>query len=96
MQTLKVVYNWLEGIFGAFWIASILDYFSILNVLQFTFQETFNSMLNSLFIAFGLVFFILGGWYKHSIKQEEIKSKKIANKKAQLELDRLEQSRKKN
>lgn len=96
MQTLKTTYDWLTNIFGAYWIVSLFDTLSITNLLQFSLQEMFNSFLHSLFMAFGVLFFALGGWYKHKIKNEEIKAKRIANKRAEMELDNYEHRRKKN
>lgn len=90
MQTIKNVFQFIEGIAATFWGLTVIDYLAIYEPLQFSFKEFLNSSVQSLYIVVGLIYFILNGVYRHQMKQLEREEKRIKNLKLQEELESME------
>lgn len=96
MQTIKFIYNFMDGVFGTLLGLTIIDYFSVYKSVEFDLKEFITSGAQSIYIIVGLIYFILSGIYRHQTKQEELKEKRMLNRKMQMELDRIEEKLKKN
>ena len=96
MQTVKAVWKFAEGIFGSLWVLTVLDYFSVVKLLQFTFQDTINSIFQSIYIAVGLVYFIANGIYRHQKNALDREAQAIQNRKNLVEVEMMEYEAKKN
>lgn len=96
MQTLKLIYNYIEAVFATFWGLTVIDFLAIPKTMEFNLQTLISSSVQSIYIVVGLIYFILNGIYRHQSKQLERETKRIQNKRAQLDLDNLEDRRKKN
>lgn len=96
MQTVKSIWKFAEGVFGSLWVLTVLDYLSIIKLLQFSLQDTLNSIFQSIYIAAGLVYFILNGIYRHQKNSLDREAQRIQNRKNLVEVEMLEFDSKKN
>lgn len=96
MQTVRSLYKFVEGVFGSLWVLTVLDYFSVIKLLQFTIQETINSVFQSIYIAVGLVYFIANGIYRHQKNTLDREAQAIQNRKNLVEVEMMEYEAKKN
>lgn len=96
MQTVRAVWKFAEGIFGSLWVLTVLDYFSIIKLLQFTLQDTLNSIFQSIYIAVGVVYFIANGVYRHQKNTLDREAQRIQNRKELVQVEMMEFEAKKN
>lgn len=96
MQTIRLIYNFMDGVFGTLLGLTIIDYFSIYKTMDFSIKEFISSGIQSIYIVVGLIYFILSGIYRHQTKQEELKEKRMLNRKMQIEIEKIEEKLKKN
>lgn len=96
MQTVKSLWKFVDGFFGSIWVLTVLDYFSIIKLLQFTLQEALNSIFQSIYIAVGLVYFVMNGIYKHQKNTLDREAQSIQNRKNLVEVEMMEYDAKKN
>jgi len=96
MQKVKAIWKFTEGFFGSLWVLTLLDYFSIIKLLQFTLQDTLNSIFQSIYIAVGLVYFIANGVYRHQKNTLDREAQAIQNRKNLVEVEMMEFDAKKN
>lgn len=96
MQTVKLIYNFLDGVFATLWGLAVIDYFAVYKTVEFDIKSLISSGVQSIYIIVGLLYFILSGIYRHQLKQEELKEKRMLNRKMQIEIERIEEKQKKN
>ena len=96
MQTIRIVFNIVEAIMTAFWGLVTISFFTITPEMKFNAQELISSWSQSLYIVIGIVYFVMNGVYRHQNKQLERDKKKLENRRMQMDLDRIENNRKKN
>jgi hypothetical protein len=61
MQTIKTIFQFIEGVVATFWGLTIIDYFAVPKPINYNLQDIISSGVQSLYIVVGLVYFILNG-----------------------------------
>lgn len=96
MQTARVLYNFFEWIATTFWGLAVIKHFVLIESMEYSFREFINSSMQSIYIAVGLIYFIANGIYRHLSKKQDREEKRIRNRILEMELEQLENRRKKN
>jgi hypothetical protein len=90
MQTIKTIFQFIEGVVATFWGLTIIDYFAVPKPINYNLQDIISSGVQSLYIVVGLIYFILNGIYRHQTKQLEREEKRLKNLKLQEEVESME------